>query len=276
MKIRNSCVLLVLASIASSSTGRPAQQGTAVEAVKSFIDVPAGREPVLDGKMDAEEWRDAAVVAATTGKDAVELVAKHHDGTLYLGIRRQRTGITTIGVALGEKVLVLHASASLGTAEYRPAKGSFEMVRGFEWRCSETSSEETLRKERREHLAAHHWLGTTMKMGTGQAEFAIAAPLQSGAKDEPKTLRFALSLMGGSALRVPKELDDGLTNTQLQMGHTPPKLQFSPNDWIVVRLVPSAAASTKDQPKKKDPAPKDPPGSLFGEVPAELLEAGPW
>jgi hypothetical protein len=248
MEIRNFCVLLVVASIASPSTVRPAQQA-AVEAVKSSIDVPAGREPVLDGKMEADEWRDAAVIAATTGKDSVELVAKHHDGTLYLGIRRQRAGITTIGVALGEKVLVLHASASLGSAEYRPAKGSFDMVRGFEWRCSEASSEETLRKERREHLAAHHWLGTTMKMGTGQAEFAIAAPLQSGAKGEPKTLRFALSLMGGSALRVPKELDDGLTNTQLQMGHTPPKLQFSPNDWIVVRLVPSGAASTKDQPK---------------------------
>ena len=201
--------------------------------------VPAGRAPVLDGKIETDEWRDAAVIArAGAGTpDEVQLLAKHAAGKLYLGVRVPRTAISTLALARDEKhVVVFHTSQALGSVDYTLDAAVWKRGDDFTWRCKDAADTEVNRTERKEHLEQQHWYATTMKMGVGQAEFALAAPFVEIAADGTTKVRLALSLFGASTFRAPEKLADSVRNTSLQMGSAPAELAFAPKDWLVLRL----------------------------------------
>lgn len=240
----SSTLLVLLLAVAQTppAPSAPAPQPLAV---------PAGRAPVLDGKVELDEWRDAAVIArAGAGTaDEVQLLAKHAAGKLYLGVRVAKPAITTLALARDEKhVVVFHASQALGAVDYRLDAGAWKRGADFTWRCKDAADTEPNRTERREHLEQQNWYATTMKMGLGQAEFALAKPFVESAADGTTTVRLALSLFGASVFRAPEKLADGVKNTALQMGAAPAELAFAPKDWLVLRLEPApppAAAPTK-------------------------------
>lgn len=231
--------LFVLAFTTAQAT--PPAPTSSTPAAKP-IAVPAGRAPVLDGKVELDEWRDAAVIARAGADtaDEVQLVAKHVAGVLYLGVRLARPAITTLALARDEKrVTVLHASRALGAVDYTHDAGAWKRGADFVWRCKDAADTEANRTERREHLAQRGWYATTMNMGLGQAEFALAKPLVEPAADGTTTVRLALSLFGATAFRAPEKLADGVKNTALQMGTAPAELAFAPQDWLVLRLEPA-------------------------------------
>lgn len=220
----------------------PAPVPAPVASAPKPLAVPAGRAPVLDGKVELDEWRDAAVIARSGAgtADEVQLLAQHAGGVLYLGVRLARPAITTLALARDEKhVTVLHASQALGAVDYTLEAGAWKRGADFVWRCKDAADTEPNRTERREHLAQQGWCATTLKQGLGQAEFALARPFVAPAADGTITLRCALSLLGGSALRVPDTLADGVRNTALQMGMAPAELTFAPASWPVLRLEPA-------------------------------------
>lgn len=234
-------------AVAQTPPAAPAPSASAPQPLA----VPAGRAPVLDGKVELDEWRDAAVIAragAGTG-DEVQLLAKHAAGKLYLGVRVAKPAITTLALARDEKhIVVFHASQALGAVDYRLDTGAWKRGADFTWRCKDAADTEPNRTERREHLEQQNWYATTMKMGLGQAEFALAKPFVESAADGTTTVRLALSLFGASVFRAPEKLADGVKNTALQMGSAPAELAFAPKDWLVLRLEPApppAAEPTK-------------------------------
>lgn len=230
----------------------PAPVPAPVASAAKPLAVPAGRAPVLDGKVELDEWRDAAVIArAGAGTaDEVQLLAQHAGGVLYLGVRLARPAITTLALARDEKhVTVLHASQALGAVDYALEAGAWKRGEDFAWRCKDAADTEANRTERREHLAQRGWYATTMKLGLGQTEFALAKPFVAPAADGTTTMRLALSLLGGSALRVPEKLADGVKHTALQMGMAPAELVFAPESWVQLQLDPVATNSSDVQRK---------------------------
>jgi hypothetical protein len=92
--------------------------GPVVRAQSTTLRVPTGKHVLIDGKVEANEWRDAVKLKAS---DDFELYLKQSSGFLYLALRP--TAPKRFGVNLyfgkNEKApfLNMHASAKLGQRE---------------------------------------------------------------------------------------------------------------------------------------------------------------
>ena len=196
--------------------------------------IPPGREPTLDGVMGAEEWRDAATLARD---GEATLFGKRAGDTLFLGLRGAGAGITTVGLLPegGSRLCVLHASASLGTAEYERQGDAWTAVRPFAWSSKSPPGTAEGNAERAAFREAEGWLGTLASMG---ADSEIAIDLGAGRDGR---LRCAVGHLGGSPVRIPAGSQDGLFGMTLQMGTAPETLAADPSQWL--ELVCSDAAA---------------------------------
>lgn len=235
-------ICLLVFCLASQS---PADKPKAAPAQTEW-EVPAGKAPALDGKLDAEEWKSAVVVASAGlgTPEEIKLLAQQHDGHLYLGLSTSRKGIATLGIAKDDKVQVLHASAALGAVDYLPDEKTWKRTKDFEYRCREDGDPKVTADERREHLQKYGWIATTIGMSKGQTEIDLGPSFIETAKDGTRSLRCAFTLSAGPAFRAPRELADGLTDTRLQFGTAPKELSFVTQGWLKLSW------------KPKEPTPK--------------------
>lgn len=180
------------------------------------LDVPLGNPPSIDGKLSPDEWSGARTVNLADG----ELLFMHDGTYLYLGIRSHVRGLGSICVDRGDRVAVLHASASLGTSIYERSSEGWERTRDFAWTRSYGS-----------HLEREGWLASDANMGVGgEMEYQIMMP--EGA------MRLAVTYLKGddftSPTVWPAHLADDCRKIELLQGYAPTRMQLSPETWMTV------------------------------------------
>ena len=192
------------------------------------IAIPYGNPPMLDGTMSADEWSDAKRELFSDGS---ELLLKHHEGYLYLGIRASTPGmiVGNIFMSQGDRVSILHSSAALGTAIYEKDTDGFQQTQDFVWRCRDTGNSSSAQAEREKFLGQEGWLASNSRMGTPQElEYKIAMPNGS--------LRLAVTFTPASDVSVRIYWPLGLTDDCIEapQGEFPTTMQFSPSAWATV------------------------------------------
>jgi len=228
------CLTIVLSGIltACASGMIPAPTATEIPASPTpaglVISVPNGSPPTLDGTMSADEWSDAKRELLFDGS---ELLMKHHEGYLYLGIRANAPGmiVGNIFVNHGDRVSILHSSAALGTAIYEKSADGFQQTQDFVWRCRSASNSPSAQAERDAFLQQEGWVADNSHMGTPQElEYKIVMP--NG------TLRLVVTFTPASDVSVRIYWPPGLANDSIEppQGEFPTTMQFSPSRWATV------------------------------------------
>ena len=199
-----------------SATPGPTPTVTPIAPDDLELDAPMGNPPTLDGTLSADEWSGARAVSLDGG----ELHIMHDGVYLYLGIRSDVPGLGSVCVDRGEKVSILHSSASLGTAVYERDGEDWEQSRDFVWTNGTPS-----------FLEREGWLASDANEGaSGEMEYQIMMP--EGA------LRLAVTYLKepdfASATAWPAHLADDCRKIELLQGYAPARVQLFPETWMTV------------------------------------------
>lgn len=196
----------------------------------SILSVPEGEAPTIDGTLSPGEWGGAATDLFADGS---EVFLVYRDGYLYLGIRSITPEMIAgnIFVDRGDEIMILHASAALGTALYEGGRDGWEQTQAFVWRCRRTGNGQAALAERDAFLQEEHWVAANSRTGTpGELEVRIAVA------DE--TIRLAANILRSSnpnnKTPWPADLDDDCIKPT--PGGLPDTLHFSPDKWVTVGL----------------------------------------
>lgn len=184
--------------------------------------------PVIDGSIGEEDWQAAEALEFQDGSQLYLLLA---DENLYLAIRSLGDGLIAGNVFLqqGDRILVLHTSAALGTAVYVESGGSWQRQQDFEWCCRSRIASETTLAEREDFFDREGWLGANSFLGEkNELEYRIRAAngpfviavnfLQADDPDYKQV--WPIGLSDGVALPA--------------AGGFPEEMDFSPQDWFVL------------------------------------------
>jgi hypothetical protein len=184
----------------------------------------------IDGKLGPEEWSAAYVETFADGSEILLMRDAEH---LYLAIRGTTEEMIAANVYTEEagEILIRHASAALGTAQYQPGEGEWQKAQDFQWRCRATDDSETSRAERRAFLEQEGWLAANSRMGTpNELEYQI----ETGGE----TLFVAVAFMRTSdpdrRIFLPLDLTDD--TTQPTPDGLPETRMFSPETWLPLDL----------------------------------------
>lgn len=189
------------------------------------IRIAAGKPPTIDGTLATEEWKGALRVQLAPEGEAFLM---QDDEALYVGVRAGRSCIPSIALLRNKKVLVLHASASLGTAVYERSGEGWKATRTFEWRCR---GGKTSGAERDRFLADEGWFATTIQVGRkGEAEYRIERRLLSDKSPALALVVCRLQPGAPTACVWPATVQDGTKDQALLFGRTP-DLEFDPETW---------------------------------------------
>jgi hypothetical protein len=191
----------------------------------SAAKIPVGKPPTLDGSLAPEEWKDALRVGLTPEGEALLL---QDEEALYVGLRVEPNCLPSLALSRGGKILVLHASASLGTAVYERSGEGWKATRTFAWRCRDG---QTSGAEKARFLADEGWFATTIGVGRkGEAEFRIERRLLTGKSPALALVACRLRRGAPTACVWPQTLSDGTADQALLFGRTP-DLDFDPETW---------------------------------------------
>jgi hypothetical protein len=176
----------------------------------------------IDGKIAEREWVGARRVPL--GREGEILFLRDGD-TQCIAVRLSGPFISSLALQSGDKVEILHSSASLGRAIYRRSGSAWNLDQAFVWRCRDGR---TQAGDREAHLREHGWVASTMAMGTREVtEFRISNRLLAG--DEA---RLTLALFArGKTVVWPKAVRDGSTARELLCGNCPASLEFELAKW---------------------------------------------
>ena len=190
---------------------------------------PAMAEVVIDGTATPGEWSEADVIKLENGGEAMLLFS---DDSLQIAVRGPDDGWAHVYLSSGDHIRVLHASAAIGTAEYRRDGDHWTAVREFEWGVRDRTMSDSARAERREHLEREGWVASTNGMGEGGLiEFRIDRTLINN--DARLAIVYAAS--ADAPQYWPPTLADATLDEQLIFGTTPERLAFDPEQWSAAR-----------------------------------------
>ena len=211
-----------------TETSRPPADEPEVEAAE--IVVPSGNTAIIDGVLSADEWEPAIQIVLD---DESQLLLMHAGGYLFLGIRGKPEPVTSICLDQAEQVSILHSSAAIGTAVYKPGEGVWELIRDFEWCCRETTDSPQAQEALGKHLQDEDWVANNGRAGVPEEiEFQIAMPDNS--------LRLAVNSIGPpsyrSVLSWPNDLADDCGILEMLTGPIPEQAQFSLEEWITLSI----------------------------------------
>jgi hypothetical protein len=193
-------------------------------------DVPVlGRDVAADGRLDSAEWAGAREVRA----DGMRIRLGRRGDVLAVAVELEATGISSLLVAAGDRVWVLHASAALGTGEYRcAADGACARTREFDYRCRDPSSAPASVACRKEFRSADGWIANVDPSGTRTREFLIDLR-RFGTSRTPLSLAVTGLVLLDRALRWPAG-DDDAGSVKLQQGFLEERMRFTPRSWFGV------------------------------------------
>jgi hypothetical protein len=205
----------IAATTTTTTTTQPEQQ-------PDTLIIPAGAAPVIDGRITAEEWADAAL---TYMDDGTELSWLSSDGYLYLAVRADAVGSVNLLVATSGEVRILHSSAALGSAVYEPDTEGWLLAQDFSWCCRSTTDADS----RHQLLADEGWQANIGFAGeAGEVEFQVAM------SESPVSLAVSYVRADGSVSFWPDGLDQ--TAQEQLYGIRRDHEQFSIDDWIRIEV----------------------------------------
>lgn len=218
-------------AVLSSEDGSEAQAGVG----------PAGRVPIplgigitLDGTMDREEWADGNAFAMGQG---TQVWLKHDGERLYLGVKGEELGWAHVGVrSLDGVVRVLHASAALGSFDFRSEGESWALARSTGWALRDSTQSPEAREERREYLEREGWVASTAWMGALQDREYVLDLDQLLGGDLPVAVLYATDEEIPTYSSWPSTLDGDILDETLMDGSPPSRLRFRPGTWARVLL----------------------------------------
>jgi hypothetical protein len=184
--------------------------------------------PTLDGTIAPGEW-DRATHATGTGQ--LEVWTLSTDSALYVAVRGAGDGFPHLGIARGDTVLILHASAALGTARF---VGPGEVKRRVgEWEFRVRGGEESEGSgEAREFYRQEGWVATTIRMGrAGETEFKISRRLLNAFPASPASLAVAYWAEGQGVTHWPAGVNDDFALERMVQGFLPEEARFRPETW---------------------------------------------
>ena len=145
----------------------------------SQLALPRAGSPVIDGTATDAEWNGAW--RSTQGDTTLLL---QHDGEdIYAAVKSPAYAITSIYIARGEEVKVLHASAAIGDAVYRRnAQGAWRLQQK-KFTFTRYKNPEDLLARGKEFFDEHAWLSSHMRLGAaGDTEFRLQGRSLEGAR----------------------------------------------------------------------------------------------
>ena len=218
----------------TSNTSLPAiPTATSTPLIEQFtILVPQGKPHLIDGTISPGEWDNAIIESFSDGS---ELLLMYSEGYLYVGVRANTSDmiVGNIFINHGDEIVILHASAALGTAIYRKETDQWQLTQSFDWCCRNTSNNEAGQDERNAFLQEERWVGTNSRIGTpNELEYQIELTGES--------LRMAVNYIKVSEPNVkipwPNDLDDDCIKPT--PGGLPERLKFSPDEWAKIDIQP--------------------------------------
>ncbi len=209
-------------------TATPAPTETAVPMDLS-ISVPMGVPAQLEGRIIAEEWA-AAHEAQLEGGGSLLLM--HDGGQLYIGLRGRADSMGSICLAVGDKVMILHSSMGVGTAEYEQVEDGYQRTRGFTWTWWHESDRPTP-EQQAEFLQNEGWVASTVDQGNpGEMEYQVdlsAGPVRLG------VIYFAGT--DNEVMSWPAQMNDTCRSMSLIQGYPPVIALFHPEQWVAIKLL---------------------------------------
>ncbi|MFC1588250.1 hypothetical protein ACFL54_08065 [Planctomycetota bacterium] len=201
------------------------------------MQVKYGTTPTIDGTIEKREWDGAQKIKMEDGRT---ILVKHDADCFYVGFIGKGHGIGSIFVLSDDKVNVLHASFSLGTAVYQKEKDNdtWKNIIPFKWDRDADKCWKNM-----------GWKANMIPTGDKcHMEFAVSFKVL-GIKTEDIDIRdkesipaptvvlayFPVTKEGrvreGKTLTWPKDIDDGSVNERLMMGSSVKELKFNPDKW---------------------------------------------
>ena len=200
--------------------------------------IPRAAAPAIDGRIDDAEWT-ASVREQTRGGLQVRL--QQDAASLFIGVTSPGSGFVSVCLANGERVRILHASAALGSVNYRrDDAGDWVAAEiSFAYGMRNTALDAVATSERRAYLAKHGWVASTARMGGGHVQ-EVQVALRGLTPDTRLALAYYLTSGEGSVLYWPEALSptDGCNDLQLVRGNVPTRLRFDARRWAALQLAP--------------------------------------
>jgi hypothetical protein len=184
-------------------------------------------DPVqVDGVIGPDEWRDGREATLGSGRAKLRRVGDDLAVLVDLG----GPGIATVLVASGDRVWLLHASAALGTGEYRcRPDGGCARTRDFAWSCRDPSDRPEARACRESFLAAEGWLANVNPEAGRTREFLISG------RRFGRPLRVVVTgLTFPEKARTWPPVTDDAASLAVQQGSLPPEARFLTPSWAEV------------------------------------------
>ena len=197
-------------------------------------------KPVIDGFIRNKEWQKSKKYNFYGG-DSIFFMKS--DDTLFIAIKGQSGGFTSMGFSNGNQIKILHASTGLITAEYQKTNSNWQLLYGFKEPLKKTGVKFPRNNERlgeiykESHMEQFGWYANLIEMGKpNETEFIIpisCLPEESlffsvvfyQIKSEIKKARF------------PEHLYDGMLNQELISGSAVNELEFDVESWFSLKNI---------------------------------------
>jgi hypothetical protein len=215
-----SWVAALLVAAACASPRPPSPGGVAF---------PSLGGPILaDGRSTASAWAGARTVE----QRGVTIRLGRTGEAIAIRTETGEPSIATILVAAADRVWLLHASAALGTGEYRcQPDGGCARVRDFEWNCRDPSDRPEAAACREAFRTREGWLGNVDPQGGRVREFLIVPGHFAG----EGSLRMVVTVLTlpEQAVSWPAVADDS-ASVAVQQGALSDAARFSVGAWLEV------------------------------------------
>lgn len=206
---------------------------TAPSPIHGGLTLPQLPGPIsADGRSAADAWAGATVIQ----QGELTLRLGHVADGIALRIETSRPSIATLGVAAGDRVWLLHASAALGTGQYRcSSDGRCSRVRNFEWSCRDPSDRPDAVACRDAFRTKEGWVANVHPEAGRVREFFILPPRFLGdarAMDGLRVVVTVLTLPDRAETWPP--VTDATAWLAVQQGALPDAARFDVATWLEV------------------------------------------
>jgi hypothetical protein len=181
--------------------------------------------PIIDGRIDAQEWKEATRAAMTGGGEMQMLTRGEF---LYVAVRGPKKGLASLCILKGPTVRILHASAAVGEAAFVRDGASWTKQKDFEWILRDSPRTGAPSEQAKtDFLASAGWVANASAAGSPEREFKIqASDVEAIAvtflsTDEPMVVSY-----------WPAAVDDSCRSMEVPQGNLPASARFNAASWF--------------------------------------------
>jgi hypothetical protein len=194
------------------------------------LEVPPGSKVLIDGIIEDKEWKDGL---KTKLKNGQFIKVKHDQDFLYLCIRGDKGGFSSVGIEYNDKITILHSSTRLITAAYKKANDDWILSSSFK-ALSNAVRNEPVNQE--EQLNEFGWYANLVGQGKPEdTEFKISLDNLIEENVRLSVVFFQFRAKAKYAY-APDGLNDSSLNHNLIEGGKEDKLNFYPDIWFILKF----------------------------------------